>query len=258
MDLSLIICCYNEAPHLRQSVAEVLAVLRNSRLSFELIFVEDLSTDSTREIVRELEKETPEARAIYHSRNEGHGQSVIDATSIAQGRVVGFIDIDLEVSALYVPTLVDSILSDGFHVATGRRYYAFQPSGNACLRFLLSVGYRQVFRRLLGIPLEDPETGYKFFSREVLTELIRQARNPGWFWDTEVMAAAYLNGYRILEKPCLFRRRADKKTTIRVFHYTLRHFRELLAFRRRLQAREMKRTRRRSEPLSAIRAKELS
>jgi glycosyltransferase involved in cell wall biosynthesis len=236
LDLSLIVPCFNEAPHLRQSVSELLLTLRQSKLKFEIIFVEDCSTDNTKSLLKDIVSSVGEARVIFHQINQGHGQSLMDGVREARGTVVGFIDIDLEVSCVYIPKLVGEILLNNYQVATGYRFYGVRFNVNAMIRLILSLGYRILYRWVLGIPLQDPETGYKFFRRSDLLLLLERVKNPGWFWDTEIMTQAWLKGFKILEFPCLFLRRSDKKTTIRVFAYTVRHFRELIAYRKIVKA----------------------
>ena len=73
MDLSLVIPCYNEAPHLRESVAALREVLDASRWDYEIVLVDDGSSDGTRPLIEELCAVTPRCRYIFHERNLGRG-----------------------------------------------------------------------------------------------------------------------------------------------------------------------------------------
>lgn len=230
MNLTLVLPCYNESKHLVQSMDEIVRVLDQSRLSYEIILVEDKSTDDTRKILSDWCKDQSNVKVLLHEENKGHGEALRNGFAIAKGEVIGFIDIDLEVSAVYIPNLVNKILLDGFDIATGYRFYGFLLNTNAIVRALLSLGYRLLFRFLMRINLKDTETGYKFFRKKIYLELQPEIKSRGWFWDTEFMVKAFMKGYRIAEIPVLFLRRKDKKTTIKVFSYTIRHFRELVNF----------------------------
>ncbi len=230
MDLTLVLPCFNEAKHFVQSMDEISRVLEQSRLRYEIIFVEDKSTDDTREILLGWSQGKSNIQVLLHEQNKGHGEALRNGFDKAQGEVMGFIDIDLEVSAFYIPTLVNKILLDGYDIATGYRYYGFLFNYNAILRAILSLGYRILFRLFMKINLKDTETGYKFFRKKIYFELKPEIKSQGWFWDTEFMVKSFRKGYKIAEVPVLFLRRKDKKTTIKVFSYTLRHFRELLKF----------------------------
>lgn len=233
--LSLIIACYNEEPHLRQSISTVMSVLGDSVFSYELIFVDDKSQDNTREIIASLVKKNNNFRAIYHAINQGRGKSIRDGIAIARGKVVGFIDIDLEVSPVYMPSFVRMILSGDADVVTGLRVY--REGFSSIHRSILSRGYSWLVRSALGIPLHDTETGYKFFHRKKILSIVQKTKNNGWFWDTEIMTYAHYDGLAIHEEPVLFIRRFDKKSSVRLIHDTLDYMRNLLAFRKRLLAR---------------------
>ena len=67
--------------------------------------------------------------------------------------------------------------------------------------------------------------------------LLDECQDPGWFWDTEIMALAKLSGLEVVEVPCLFLRRDDKRSTLRLLPATLDYLKKLAAFRRRLRSR---------------------
>lgn len=231
LDLTLVLPCYNEAPHLEGSLAEIRTVLDASRLDWEVVFVDDESRDGTREVIDRLVAADPaRLRRIFHEENRGRGAAVSTGVRAARGDVVGFIDVDLEVHPRYMLSCVASIHA-GADVAVGLRVYKFQPSATA--RFLLSKGYVTLVRGLLDYPHRDTETGYKFFRRDRAAELLAEVESPGWFFDTEVMVRAHRKGWRIEEIPCLFVRRPDKKSTVRPLWDSLRAFRCLVDFRRR-------------------------
>ena len=78
--------------------------------------------------------------------------------------MAGFLDIDLEVHARYVPALVQRILGHGVDVATGFRHYLLSQTGGVH-REVLSRIYRALCRQALGLQVQDSETGIKFFKR---------------------------------------------------------------------------------------------
>jgi len=230
-DVSLAIACYNEEPHLEESARQIVEVLDNTPWTYEVIFIDDYSQDRTREVIDELfaKYQDKNFRKLFHERNKGRGGTVADGFRIAQGDVVGYIDIDLEVHARYIPSMVIAI-RNGADVATALRIYKVQP--RLFVRFILSTGYRWLTRNLLKADLQDTETGFKFFKRERILPLLDQIEDEGWFWDTEVMVRSLLKGYKIVEIPCLFIKRYDKKSTVNVFQDTLDYFVNLWRFRR--------------------------
>ena len=232
--LSLVLACYNEAEHLEQSFAEIKDTLEQARFPFEILFVDDVSRDRTREIVAKLVADHPQLalRTILHDRNRGRGATVTDGFRAARGAITGYIDVDLEVHSRYIPSLVRAIES-GADVATLQRIYAFQL--RSLDRYFMSRGYSFLVRRLLDVDFADTETGYKFFSREKLLPLLDEIRDPGWFWDTEFMVRAARRGLRMVEIPGAYIRRGDKTSTVRGLRDSLRYFAQLLRFRSELK-----------------------
>jgi glycosyltransferase involved in cell wall biosynthesis len=229
-DLTLVVACYNEEPILEQSMVETFRVLDALRLTAEVIFVDDASRDGTRAVIERIVAANPtrEIRTILHERNVGRGGTVADGIRGAKGRLVGFLDIDLEVHARYIPTCVLA-LEEGYDVATALRVYKFY--WRSLDRYVLSRGYRLLMRALLGVPLQDTETGFKFFRREAVLPVLDATRDVGWFWDTEIMVRAHHAGLRIIEIPALFIRRFDKQSTLHPLDDSLEYLRKLWRFR---------------------------
>ena len=232
--LSLVLACYNEAEHLEQSFAEIRDTLEQARFPYEIVFVDDLSRDRTRDILAAITAAHPQLplRTILHERNRGRGASVTDGFRAARGTVTGYIDVDLEVHSRYIPSLVRAI-DKGADVATLRRIYAFQL--RSLDRYFMSRGYSFLVRHLLDVTLLDTETGYKFFRRETLLPLLDEISDPGWFWDTEFMVRAARRGLRMVEIPGAYIRRKDKTSTVSGVRDSLRYFGQLLRFRSQLR-----------------------
>lgn len=231
LDLTLVLACYNEEAVFERSVESILETLDYTRWSYEVIFVDDVSQDRTRDLILERVESDSSHRLkyIFHERNTGRGGAVADGLRAASGTVAGFVDIDLEVAALYIPACVQAV-RNGADIATGRRWYRLQLRQAG--RWILTRGYRWLSRWLLGVSLEDTETGFKFFNREKILLVLADTEDTHWFWDTEVMVRSVLRGYKIVEIPCLFDRRFDKESTVRPVRDALDYFLKLLRFRR--------------------------
>jgi glycosyltransferase involved in cell wall biosynthesis len=231
IDLSLVLACYNEELVIEDSVAEIVEVLDNTRFSYEIIFVDDCSKDRTRELIDVItERYADKAMSrIFHERNKGRGGTVADGMRVARGDVAGFIDVDLEVHARYIPSCVAAV-QNGADVAIGRRAYKLHLRSLG--RHIMSTGYIWLVRRLLGVELNDTETGYKFFRTERIIPVLDETEDQHWFWDTEVMVRSYCKGYQIVEIPCLYVRRFDKPSTVSPLADTIDYFRKLCKFRR--------------------------
>src|SRR5262249_49081296 len=102
IDVSVVIPCLNEAVHLRQCAEVLLRTLGQLRYESEVIFVDDGSIDQTPNMLQEIRANWPQCRVITHDRNRGRGAAFKTGFSAACGRVVGFIDIDLQIPAHYI------------------------------------------------------------------------------------------------------------------------------------------------------------
>lgn len=233
IDLSLVIACYNEEKLLAKSIKEIEFVLENAKLSYEVILIDDKSKDNTRELIKRIAKKRKNFSFFFHKVNCGRGKTVSDGIKKAKGKVVGFIDIDLEVSPVYIPYFVAKILSGQADIGTGYRIY--HESLSSLPRAVLSRGYSFLVRKFLEVKLNDTEAGYKFFNRQKILSVLKETKNPGWFWDTEIMALAYYDQLIIKEIPVLFIRRFDKKSAVNVIPDTVSYFVNLYRFRKRLK-----------------------
>lgn len=229
-DLSLVVPCYQEESHLRESAAAVIEALDAARLDYEIVFVDDASRDGTRAIIEEICAATPRCRALFHPHNRGRGAAFKTGYVASAGRVTGFLDIDLEVAPHYILPLFRLVDRKGFDVATGYRHYLLRQTGGLH-RHLASQAYRMICWLLLGFGIRDSETGCKFFRRETASGVVLGSASDGWFWDTEVLARAALADLRIVEMPVLFLRRSDKRSTVRLFRDSYAYLVDLHRFR---------------------------
>ncbi|MCB4790910.1 MAG: glycosyltransferase [Elusimicrobia bacterium] len=233
-DVSIIITSYNEENLLEAGVNEIIKVMEQSGYSHELIFIDDCSSDKTRYLILKLVKDKPNRSYVFHEINVGRGGTINEGIKLAKGKIVGYLDIDLEVHARNIPVMIHAIKS-GNDIATAFRVYKISLAPYDILRYILSIGYRKLLRLLLKTPLHDTEAGCKFFSREKILPLIDKTQNKRWFWDTEIMTLSYLSGLKIVEIPCQFIRRLDKISSINLFKDIRDDLLSLLEFKNTLK-----------------------
>ena len=193
--------------------------------------MDDVSRDNTVAIIEDLMAKYAHVpmRLIRHERNTGRGRTVMDGFEASRGRIIGFLDIDLETPAHYIPVAALEI-ERGADVASAWRIYKFL--WRSFYRQILSNGYHKLVSSALHLPLQDTEVGFKFFNRERALPILRECEDAGWFWDTEIMARSYFAGLKIIEIPTLFLKRYDKKSSVRPFHDSIEYFAKLRRFRR--------------------------
>ena len=229
VDFSLILACYNEGATFEKSVREIVSVLNNLiKWNWEIMFVEDKSTDETKKSVEEFTKEIKNAKAIFHTKNEGRGKSVSDGIKAAKGIICGYLDVDLEVSASYIPLFVEEI-EKGSDMVIGKRFY--EGNFKSMIRFIASKFYSTLVKTILNIPIEDTEAGYKFLKRHKILPILSKVQDKHWFWDTEICTRAYWKGLKISQVPVLFVKRKDKKSTVKLIPDSWNYLIKLLKFK---------------------------
>lgn len=233
VDFSLVLPCYNEQGLFADSMMRIRDALDASKYAYEIIFVDDTSADNTRALIAAYCKTHRTSRALYHKTNTGRGRAVADGMRMARADIVGYMDIDCEVSPVYLPRLIDIVKKKKADVVIGRRYY--RSSFRALVREILSRGYQWISDRMIGTGGLDTETGYKVFRKKTILPILDKTTNSGWFWDTEIIVRSRLAGLRITEVPVLFLRRFDKHSSVNIFSDTLEYIRQLIRFRRELR-----------------------
>ena len=232
-DVSLILACYNEQEILTDSLAKIIRVLDKTDYTYEIILVDDQSQDETKSLIQKALRKYPRHNlsAYFHAVNQGRGQTVIDGFKKSQGKVIGFIDVDLEVAEWYLPQFISAIES-GAEAAIARRIYDF--NFRTIVRWLASKGYMWLRKRVLGINLKDTESGFKFFQRSKILPVLRRCHDPHWFWDTEIVARSLQAGLKFAEIPVVFIRRQDKTSTVKLLPDTLDYLKKLVQYRQEL------------------------
>ena len=231
-DLSVIIPCYNEELILEDNFNNIKDILDRAAFEYEIIFVDDGSKDKTVEIAKKIAQKDKKTKLICHDKNIGRGKAVEDGIWASRGKIVGFLDIDLQVPARYIIPLVIEI-EKGTDVATAFRVYDIRL--HMIHRFILSKGYNRLLRFMLNTSIKDSETGFKFFSREKALPLLQEIKEKHWFWDTEVMVRAELRGYKIKEIPCLCIREEAQKSTVRIFKDVRYYLINLFRFKKEME-----------------------
>lgn len=167
MKLSIIIPVYNEV----KTVAQVAHAVRDVEIGLEkeLIFVDDCSTDGSREALRALQPQNPAWKFIFHGKNRGKGAAVRSGLREATGEIVLIQDADLEYDPRDYPLLLAPILDGHADVVFGSRFAGAGP--HRVLFFWHALGNRfltTLSNMLTDLNLSDMEVGYKVFKSEVL------------------------------------------------------------------------------------------
>jgi dolichol-phosphate mannosyltransferase len=189
--LSLVIPAYNEAAVIRQAIAEADEALARLGGDYEILVVDDGSTDNTTALVKEAAQGRPHVRLLVHPRNRGYGAALRTGFEAARHDYVAFTDADCQFDLNDLACLLP--LSERCPVVVGYRRHRQDPA----LRRFVSWGYNQVVRTLLGTRVRDCDCALKVFRRDALVHLLPET--GGFFVNTEILTRARQLDYEIAE-----------------------------------------------------------
>ncbi len=163
-DLSVVVPLYNERQNAPILLERIMEVMRGSRKSFEIIFVDDGSTDGTREALAGLARNNPALKVIQFRRNFGQSAAMAAGFRAVRGNVVIAMDGDLQNDPKDIPLLVKR-LDDGYDVISGWRK---DRKDKWFIRKLPSRIANRLICSVTGLPLHDTGCSLKAFRREVI------------------------------------------------------------------------------------------
>lgn len=236
--LSVVIPAYNEERRLGETLRRVDAFLAPLPADYELIVVDDGSSDGTAAAARAFSPARGRLRLLRNRRNRGKGASVRRGLAAARGGRVLFSDADLSTPITELPRL-DAALDRGAAVAIGSR--AVRGSRVLIPQPLYRMLMGKIFNRfvqLLVLPgLHDTQCGFKLFTREAARAIFRRQTLCGFGFDVEVLYLARRQGWAVAEVPVEWRnslqsRVSPGRDSLRMF---LDLFRILARHRRSVQ-----------------------
>lgn len=165
MDISVVVPVYNEEESLPELFDWINRVMAAHNFAFEVIFVDDGSSDSSWDVIRNLQQQYAAVRGIRFRRNYGKSAALNKGFELAQGRVVITMDSDLQDSPDEIPELYRMIVEDGYDLVSGwkKKRYDSKLTKN-----LPSKLYNATTRRLSGVKLHDMNCGLKAYRKEVV------------------------------------------------------------------------------------------
>jgi glycosyltransferase involved in cell wall biosynthesis len=233
--LSVVLPAYNEEANAQSAVEQVSAVAQQLGMDYEIILVNDGSTDRTGEIARELMERIPNFRLVEHYPNRGYGGSLKAGFAAATKDLVAFVPADNQFDFSEITRLLERL--DEAAIVSGNR----AEREDHFIRKVNAFGWNTVVRLLFGYLCHDIDCGFKLFRREILDHVT--IVSDGAMIDTELLAGARARGYRIAEVPVTHLPRVGGEATGANIKVIARAFRDLARFRVRLsrELREEKR-----------------
>lgn len=168
MNISIVIPLLNEEESLQELHHWIATVMHANGFSYELIFIDDGSTDTSWDIIEKLSNENPEVKAIRFQKNYGKSQALHAGFEMAQGDVIITMDADLQDSPDEIPELYTMIMDEGFDLVSGwkKKRYDSVLSKN-----LPSKLFNYAARKTSGVELHDFNCGLKAYKKRVVKSI---------------------------------------------------------------------------------------
>jgi glycosyltransferase involved in cell wall biosynthesis len=167
MNISIVVPLYNEEESLKELEAWIRKVMEANNFSYEIVMVDDGSTDTSWSIVKDLSMSNPNVKGIKFRRNYGKAAALHEGFQMAKGDVVITMDADLQDSPDEVPELYRMITEDGFDLVSGWKKKRHDPLNKTIPTKL----YNAVTRMMSGIKLNDFNCGLKAYRNTVVKSI---------------------------------------------------------------------------------------
>ncbi len=219
--MSLVLPAYNEAVVIVQAVAEAEAGLGQLFDDFEILVVDDGSSDATAAVVRRNLATSPHTRLLRHPENRGYGAALRTGFEAARSDLIAFTDADCQFDLLDLGNMTR--LAEDVPIVAGYRH----DRKDSWRRRFYSRGYNVLARAILGTRVRDCDCALKVFRREALAKLLPESR--GFFVNAEMLTRARLLGFEVAEVPVTHRPRLGGESKVSILEIP-RTLRTMLSF----------------------------
>lgn len=212
--LSVVIPAYNEDENIASTLQDIAQYLKTKNYSYEIIIVDDGSSDKTAELAALEGKVFPNFSLLRHSPNKGKGYAVKEGILSAKGSLILFMDADNSTRINQIDKFISAIL-EGYDLAIGSRRVdgaiieELQPAHR---RFLGNI-YIKLSSLVLGTAINDYNCGFKLYKKEVAKNLFEKLTRNDWSFDSELIFLASKLNLKIKEIPVVWQ---DKQKTSKV------------------------------------------
>ncbi len=226
ISISLFFPCYNEQDNITRVVEQALKVADSMAWDYELILVNDGSSDNTGPLADQLARDHERVRVVHHPRNAGYGAALQSGFSAAQKEWVFYTDGDGQFDLAELPPLLD-LISD-CDIVSCYRLNRQDP----LMRRFNGWCWTQLVCCVFGLHLHDIDCAFKLYRRKLFDEI--SLCSTGALIDAEILARASRKGYRIKQRGVHHYPRTSGEQTGANWRVVLRAFKELFQLRNRI------------------------
>jgi glycosyltransferase involved in cell wall biosynthesis len=200
VDLSVIVPAYREGRRIHGNLLRLLEELDQLGVDYEVVVVSDGNTDAT---VSETERVgSTRVRVVQYPVNMGKGHALIQGVAASTGRLVTFIDADMELSPSEIKNFIAIMETGKYDIVIGSKRHPGSRVNYPLFRRFQSLCYQLLIRLLFDLNVHDTQTGLKLLRRQVVSDVVRVLAVKRFAFDLELLVVAHEFGYRrIAEAP---------------------------------------------------------
>ncbi len=225
--ISVFFPCYNEQDNITHTVEKALAVLQKLNVDFEIIIIDDGSSDSTGRIADEIARKNSNVRVVHHQANLGYGAALTSGFKAAEKELVFYTDGDGQFDIGELPPLLPLI--NQYDIVS---CYRLNRQDNL-IRKINGWCWTKLTCLLFGMNVRDIDCAFKLYKREIFDNI--ELSSSGALIDAEILARAVRKGYSITQKGVHHYPRAAGVQTGANLRVIFRAFRELFKLYNRIR-----------------------
>lgn len=199
--MSVVIPAYNEGERIYENLLEIDRMIGTFSDNFELIVVNDGSSDNT-----EIEIERASAENVHiipagYKENRGKGGAIKAGVERATGEYIAFLDADLDLTPMHLEKFMQKMEETNATAVIGSKLHKDSEVDYPLPRRIMSMGYYLMLKVMFHLKIKDTQTGVKLFRAEQLKQAMEYVTSNGFAYDIEVLALINVFGGRIEEMP---------------------------------------------------------
>lgn len=236
MKLSIVIPVYNEENRIEKTADTLDKYIKNSFIDYEVIFVNDGSTDKTDSILQKLSKQYLNFKVTGYNENHGKGRAVRTGILSATGDIIVYTDCDLPYGTEVIESAIKLLDESKADIVIGSRNLKRESYDNySFARKLMSKVYFKLISAMSGFTHSDSQCGFKVLKRNAAHDIFAKSKIDSFAFDLEVLMMAEKKGYTIVELPVVILNHNRSSSKVSPFRDALKMLRDVRKIKKELK-----------------------
>jgi len=199
IELSVIIPIFNEENDVSEMLKNLTRKLDESDLNYEIILVNDGSIDNTFSVLKQLEGNYSNTKIISYDENKGKGYAVRSGVLKSEGKIVMYIDGDLDIFPDIIPEYIEQLKN--YDIVIGSKRVSNADIRNSISRKILSKAFSIIVKTGMNLKIKDTQVGLKIGDGKQMRKIFKIMSINGFAFDVELLTIATLLKLKIKEMP---------------------------------------------------------